>query len=297
LGIECDKVDVAGYSGYAFALAVNEGLCASGPTFLDWHKLASGICGLGRSTLSYVSMDCYSEGNINKQTTSHARYAFKLVKQEIKANRPCVVWGLGLPEFGVVRGIEDENYICVEGGGVPEKIKWDEINAPGGPYVLAFPTIRSNNSDWNMEKESIRNAVIMMTRLDYAENMRCALNAYDYWCSQLKEYNAVKWANCYNTQCWAEARTFAAEFVNRICENYPKVESLTQAQDHLSKVARQLKVVAEMFPFTMKFEPEKITNLEVISKAVSCLKIAKENEVKAIEYLKNSLIDPDFENH
>lgn len=294
LGVNCDLVEVAGYSGYGFALAVNEGLCASGPTFLDWNKLASGVCGLGRSTLSYVSMDCYAEGNINENTTSHARYAFELVKQEIEADRPCVVWGLGIPEFGVVKGIEDDYYLCVQGAGIPEKVKWDEINAPGGPYVLAFPTIRTNNGDWNLEKESIRNGVIMMTRLDYADNMRCGLNAYDYWCSQLEKNNAVTWSNSYNAQCWSEARNWSAEFVERISKQYPKVEPLKQASDHLKFVAEQMNQISKIFPFTMKFEQEMITDQEVITKAISCLKVAKKNEEKSILYLKSALVDTDF---
>jgi hypothetical protein len=289
LGIECDKADVAGYSGYAFALSINEGLCASGPTFLDWNKLASGLCALGRSTMTFISMDCYSEENRNEFTKSHARTAFDLVSEEINAGRPCVVWGLGVPEFGVVRGIEGEDYLCVQGGATPERIRWDEINAPGGPYVLSFPTQRSKNTDWNMERESVRCAVTMMNRLNYASNMQCGLNAYDFWCAQLAEKNAVKWTNSYNAQCWSEARHFAAEFIGKLAKNNSEIKPLNEAHGSFLAVAEQMKGISEMFPFTMKFEKDKITDSETITKAIGYLETAKLNESKALDSLQEAL--------
>lgn len=289
LGLKCDMTDVAGYSGYAFALAVNEGLCASGPTFLDWNKLASGLCALGRTTITFISMDCYSEGNQNKLTKAHAKTVFDLASEEINAGRPCVVWGLGVPEFGVVRGIEDEEYLCVKGGPTPDRIRWDEIDAPGGPYILAFPTPRSENSDWNMERESIRCAVMMLNRLDYTPKMQCGLNAYDFWCEQLDEENAIMWSNSYNAQCWSETRHFAAEFIGRIAKNNSEINPLKEAHNYFLAIAEQMKEISEMFPFTMKFEKEKIIDRETITRAIGYLEIAKANEVKAVFSLKKAL--------
>jgi len=290
IGIECDKADVAGYSGYAFALAVNEGLCASGPTFLDWNKLASGICALGRSTMSFISMDCYSEGNRNENTKSHARRVFDLASDEIDAGRPCVVWGLGIPEFGVVWGIDGDEYLCVMGGGIPERIRWDEIDAPGGPYILAFPTPRSGNTDWNMERESVRCAVMMMNRLSYSSKMQCGFSAYDFWGTQLAEKQAVMWTNSYNAQCWSEARLFAAEFIGRLAGNNPEIKPLEEAHRYFLEVSEQMRGISEMFPFTMKFEKDVITDSETISKAVGYLETAKVNEIQAVDSLKEALL-------
>ena len=290
LGIKCDKADVAGYSGYAFALAVNDGLCASGPTFLDWNKLASGVCTLGRSSMTFISMDCYSEGNRNENTKSHAKTVFDLASGEIDAGRPCVVWGLGVPEFGVVRGIEGQEYLCVQGGATPERIRWDEIDAPGGPYLLSFPTQRSKNADWNMERESIRYAVMMMNRLNYASNMQCGLSAYDFWCTQLAEEKAVIWSNSYNAQCWSEARHFAAEFIGKLAKNNSEIQPLKEAHSCFLAVAEQMNEISEMFPFTMKFEKEKIIDAGTIRKAVGCLERAKASEIQAVDSLKEALL-------
>ncbi|MHC4469351.1 MAG: hypothetical protein ACYS99_00170, partial [Planctomycetota bacterium] len=176
LGVDCDTTDVAGRSGYAFALSINEGLCPSGPTCLDWNALATGVENLGRSTLTFASGDCFTEGHRSDRTLAHAREVFELVRREVGAGRPCVVWGLGLPEFGVVRGVEGEEYLCIASCPTPERVRWDEIDAPGGPYVLAFPTPNVCHGD--PDRDAIRGGVMMMTRPDHGPRWTCGLRAY-----------------------------------------------------------------------------------------------------------------------
>ena len=53
LGVDCDTVDVAGTTGYAFVMSVHEQLCPSGPTVFDWGMLEHGVHLLGRSTLVF----------------------------------------------------------------------------------------------------------------------------------------------------------------------------------------------------------------------------------------------------
>ena len=109
LGEDCDPIDVSGFSGYAFALSINEGLCPSGPTMLEWASLGTGVLtSLGRTVKTFFSGDCFVGEFRNDRTRAHARLAFEMATREIEAGRPCVVWGLGVPEFGVVRGIEGD---------------------------------------------------------------------------------------------------------------------------------------------------------------------------------------------
>lgn len=53
LGAECDQVEVAGFSGYAFHPGVHEELCPSGLTVLDWSRLSRGVHALGRATIEF----------------------------------------------------------------------------------------------------------------------------------------------------------------------------------------------------------------------------------------------------
>jgi len=289
LGVECCIAYVGGHSGYSFALSINEGICASGPTFLDWAALSSAIPGMGRSVMTYQSRECFTDDTRNERTLAHAKEAFELATREVEAGRPCVGWGLGIPEFGVIRGVEDEFYLCVPGGGIPERVKWDKLDAPGGPYLLTFPTPVKRLVNWDFDLESIRRAVMMLTRPNHGANMTCSLEAYDYWCEQLKAKNAIMWANSYNAQCWSEARAQATSFLSVIAKDHPKVNALISAQESFKTVFRNLSKIAEMFPFTMKFEDDKITDEKIIKTAVKHLQGAKEAESKAIEQLKDAL--------
>ncbi|MBT3234041.1 MAG: hypothetical protein HN356_14660 [Calditrichaeota bacterium] len=289
LDVECDMADVAGYSSYAFALAIHEGLCPSGPTLLEWSTLASGIAALGRSTTCFISYDCFTQDSNNKRTRAHAIEVFELVTREIEAGRPCIVWGLGPPEFGVVRGVTEDDYLCVPGGPTPKRLRWDAIDAPGGPSVLAFPTARENPENWDIDREAIRSAVMMMTRPDYRQNTKCGLKAYDYWCSELQDEKAISWSNSYNAQCWAEARMLGSDFLKKVADRHKENVDIGKAHESLRDVAVELGAVAEMFPFTMRFEGDPITDKDVIETAVEHLQAAKAAEEKAIESMNKAL--------
>jgi hypothetical protein len=278
LGVKCSASDVAGHSGYAFALSINTGVCPSGPTSLDWAALAGGVMALGRSALAYVSGDCFTSEHRFDRTRAHARTCFELACREIEAGRPCVVWGLGVPEFGVVRGIEDEEYLCVAGGATPERQRWDEIEAPGGPYLLAFPT--AAESAWDHRREALRRAVQMMTRPDHAPTWTCGLRAYDYWIEVLQDRQALRFGHSYNAQCWAEARACARDFLGTL-------EDCNEAREAFAEAAGALARVAERFPFTK--EPGNIEDAEAIESTVADLRIARDADARGLEAMRATL--------
>ncbi len=67
LNIDCDAVDVAGFSGYAFHIAVHEEVCPSGPTVIDWGRLSRGVHALGRATIEFRSPCCEISGNAHEE--------------------------------------------------------------------------------------------------------------------------------------------------------------------------------------------------------------------------------------
>jgi hypothetical protein len=289
LGEDCDLVDVAGHSSYAFALSINDGMCPSGPTMLEWSSLATGVfTALGRTTETFISCDCFIGEFRNDRTRAHARQAFEMAARETEAGRPCVVWGLGVPEFGVVRGIEGDEYLGVAGGCTPERQKWDTIEAPGGPCVFAFPTPNQKQED--RDRYAVLRAVRMMTRLPWSPKLAFGLPAYDAWIGHLGSKKANAWGNSYNTQCWAEARQQARDFIGRLAERNPAVsEPLGKAHEAYCKVAEAMTAVAEIFPFSM--EPGEVEDAAMIETAVDHLRKAKAAEAGALEAMIGALTD------
>ncbi|MFG0253285.1 MAG: hypothetical protein ACF8NJ_10480 [Phycisphaerales bacterium JB038] len=285
LEVDCDAADVAGYSGYAFALAINDPLCPSGPSSVDWTSLDIGPLQLGRSTLNFLTGDCHTAKTRCQRTSAHCRHAFEIVRREVGANRPCVIWGAGLPEFGVVRGVEGEDYLCVEGGPTPARVRFDELNAPGGPYILAFPT--EVKVDRGRDLAALVRAVDRLSKRDEGPGQKRGLSAYDAWAETLQAKRALRLGNSYNAQCWAEARGYAERFLGRLAQRYPTAVRIALARDAFAEVAALLRAVADLFPFTT--EEGLVEDRQVLEPACEHLRQAREAEARGLARLEEAL--------
>ena len=90
LGVNCDIVDVGGYSGYSFIINVSKGItCPSGPTALPsetWKQIHKGTESLGWTMEHYEYPHSYParEGNPIPQEIEIARELFEKIKKEIE---------------------------------------------------------------------------------------------------------------------------------------------------------------------------------------------------------------------
>jgi hypothetical protein len=286
LGIECDLADVAGYSGYAYAISINPGLCPSGPTDVDWPSLAAGPLSLGRSAMSFICWDCHTDGSRCDRTRAHCRAVFEMIAREIEAGRPCVLWGAGIPEFGVVRGIDGDDYLLVKGGPIPERLGWDGVDAPGGPYALTLPT--PVQVDGRRDLAALVRAVTMMTRPNEGPGGQRGLDAYTFWIDQLRAGEAMIMGHSYNAQCWAEARRHAGTFLGRLVERTERrFPPLVEAHDTMREVADHLAAVAELFPF--RHEEGLVNDAEAVDAAADHLQEARRAEERALTALRTLL--------
>jgi len=293
LGVDCDRADVAGMTGYAFIMSVHKELCPSGPTVFDWGSLLSGISALGRSTLMFQSIDCHTGDFKCDRTREHCRQVFELVRREIEAGRPCVLWGTYVPEFGVVYGIEGENYLvktfkeCMNEEQPP--IPYDGIDAPGGPYMLGFPSKTEFKEEWypSFEKNAIGTGVANLTKTIHFTNYAIGLNAYGQWIKALEENKAHVFGNAYNAQCWSEAKFFAHEFIAKLARKHEKVAKvLGKAEKHYDDVVNAMKTVSTLFPFP---PGEQLKEESVRKEAIDALRRAKDSETLAVKALTESL--------
>lgn len=286
LGIDCDQTDVAGFSGYAFHLCIHKDLCPSGPTVLNWDALNFGVRFLGRSTLTFYSGQCHSEGYKSELTREHCRSAFEMAKSEIVAGRPCVIWGAYVPEFAACMGVDGDAYLvksfkeCINQEQPP--IPFDEINAPGGAYVLGFPNA-TDLKQLHADQHAVLRAVEMSRRpsSDYVYGPA----AYDMWADALRAHRADSGGNAYNAACYAEGRRFAGEFLERMAKrNEFAAGELNRAAADYAKAADATAQVAKLFPFPGEWG-EKIEDDNIIGEAAGALKAAKDAESDAIKTL------------
>jgi hypothetical protein len=283
LGVECDTVDVAGYSGYAFVMVVHEELCPSGPTAFDWGMLDRGPHLLGRSIVSFRGAKCGG-------APGDFRAAYDLAKSEIEAGRPVVVWGAYVPEFAIAVGVEDGSYLVKSFKpftGEPEPpIPHDELQTPGGVYVLGFPS-EVEFSQAEADRGAVWHAVEMIGRPSLAPPYATGLAAYDQWVAALEAGKADPFGNAYNAQCWAEAKRFAGEFLARLAaRNESVAEPLGEAAAAYGETAAEMAKVAKLFPFPGS--EEQVKDEEACAEAIAALRSAREAEVRAQAALRQS---------
>jgi hypothetical protein len=286
LGVECDLADVAGYSGYAFCMSVHKELCPSGPTVIDWHRLADGVNCLGRAAVSFFS---YSEYPLNKegelyQKNSRALYEF--VRRETDAGRPCVIWGTYVPEFAVAIGCADDHYHvssfrqCINQEQPP--IPLADLDLVNIHYALAFPT-KSFLHPESADQRVVHHAAQLLTQRGDFVGYGWGAEGYRNWITALEQNKAHVFGNAYNAQCWHEMKHLAGVFLKRIADRYERVSApLTEAAGHLAICAEHLERVAKLFSF-----PPQVEELSAADRStgVASLQYAAAAEEQAVSAL------------
>jgi hypothetical protein len=285
LGIDCDPADVAGFSGYAFHLGIHEVVCPSGPTVLDWSRLSRGVHSLGRATVELRSPGGEESGRARQES---CRAAFDLVRREIQAGRPCVLWGTYVPEFGVVVGIEDDSYEVKTFKEVLHQeqppIRYDETEAPGGTYALGFPA-EAEYGELPRDLEAILEALRLWERPAYGP-YRFGVDGYEAWIEALTAGRAERFGTGYNAACYAEGRRFARQFLERMSARRPLAASLLrEATEAYRDAAAAMGRLSEVFPFGHE-EQGPITAAEKIEEATGLLTQARVAESRAMASLR-----------
>lgn len=291
LGVDCDQVDVAGYSGYAFHLCIDAKLCPSGPSVLSWDSLNEGVRKLGRSTNMYYSGQCHCEGFITDLTRAHCRTAFELAKAEVLAGRPCVLWGAYLPEFAAVTGFTGDSYIvesfkgCM--GQEQPPIPFDQVNAPGGVYLLMLPD-KTETPVLHADMHAVSRAAAMWNTPGFA-TYRYGADGYKLWAEALEAKRADGGGNAYSAACYSEGRRFANVFFGRLAtRNAFAAEKLAMASKRYGVAADAMEQVAKLFQFPGTWG-QPVADDGVIKQAIELLSEARDAETQAVTHLSQIL--------
>jgi hypothetical protein len=257
-GIDCDVAEVAGRSGYAFVTNVFEGrLCASGPTALGietWVQMREGTESLGYKLEHWTDYSAEPRGEApSVKELEKMKRLFDRVRNEIDQGRPAVLWGIAVPEYGLVNGYEGDSYIVssFRGAiGMPDgPVKYHELDAPGC-YDAYF--IKGRNERKEVAKEMLSRALRFATGEVRSEKGYVnGPQAFLAWADAL-EPSAVDersyMSNAYVGACAQEAKGLASTFLGRLAKStgYPEMSVASQAYADLSA---HLQKFTALFPF------------------------------------------------
>jgi len=159
------------------------------------------------------------------------------------------------------------------------------LDAPGGLYVLGFPTAMKMPRE-AADREAINDALDAMSWRPIEEDWATGPAAFELWARSLEKNEAAAFGNAYNAQCWAEARRFAEQFVERVAARNEHVPLLRDAHAAFKRSADALERVGKLFPFPGS--PDHLTE-SARRDGADALRAAKGAETEAGNLLRDAL--------
>lgn len=287
LGLDVDNVDVAGHSGYAFHMCITNVAGVEGPTVLPLEDLANGCRMLGRGTLELQGANWREAVDAGADSDE----AYQLARRELDLGRPSIMWGTGLPEFGVITGYEADEYLYRWSGDPDQelRVRYNDLSSPGGRYLLMFPT-QTEFPRAEADRVALANALHFLHRRPELPHLRFGLEAYDVWIAALQGKRANGFGNNYCAQCFSNGKQYARDFVGRLAaRNEHAAGPLDEAIIAYEDCADAMGIVAQTFPFPGP-EEENIEDLVSIDQAAEALATARDAEMRAAGAMAEALL-------
>ncbi len=272
---------IYGTSGYAFIMNIHKELCPSGPTAFSQEPINSLAANLGYDLYGTVFVKT-DPGFKQKQ-----KEAWEMTKLAIDNDLPTFGWELNIPEYYMIYGYDNENYLFYDLDGKPMKKKWDTL----GETEIGVVSIFSGNPN---NKEKSVNQILKETfefTLKFAKKNKewtfplyeNGLKAYEVWIDALQQDKYLLFGLAYNAQVWAECRANAFEFLKEAKQKL-NTDILDNLIEHYDVISWSLQKVAKLFPMGI----EK-TDKESVETAIDSLFLAKEAEKAALAEMKHVL--------
>jgi len=303
LGNDCDTVDVGGVSGYAFLINVAKGVtCPSGPTAFPektWKQIRKATEELGWTleTIAYEGSYPQKEGAPTSKEIEKTREIFEKIKREItEKDHPVVLWGLVIPEYGIIKGYEGNSYIVSTYRsitGQPETpVPFHDLKAPGCLDSIFFRE-RIKRRGETADKEALQRAIdFASAKVSVRSNYVAGPEALSEWANALETLPQDKQnyhGNSYVGACYSEGREMCAQYLRRLAKKYPGKQSrqLLEAAEAYDMGWKFMKDFTKLFPFDFRGD----MNLEKRKEGAALLRRAKPYEEEAITQMKVALED------
>lgn len=225
-----------------------------------------------------------------------ARRLFTLIRKEVNEDKPVILWGIPVPEWGIVKGYKEENYIVSTFRQIQEKyenqIPYNKINAMGSINALFIENFYDRKDIEIDYKESIERAISIAKENKYGRSGHITgLEAYDRWryLMENEEDEGTKYfGNAYLIQVFQAGKQSVTRFLRKInnqFKNMPQQISIEKAINEYQEIEKIYKELAELFPLAYG----KILKQEKTKTGVELIQALKNHEDKGIRSLEQAL--------
>ena len=303
LGEKISTDEIAGFTGYGFLLNVpKQGLWSSSPTSHNgFDIIIKALSKFGWKIRKYhepesLPSDFSHSKPLSMRDDIRASNLFEIIKKEINKDKPVVLWGVHVPEYGIVNGYNRDNYIVSSIHTLDERFKnqipYNKLDAEGSVIVYMFDRKIDSKIESKDHKESIIRAI------RFAESKKLAfkifvsgVDAYDTWIEQLEEgftEDTKYFGNQYMINSYLDARKSVVEYLGKLIKLYrgtPQINELYQTFHEYQKVVKIYKELSKLFP---RRGFDSVTE-DKGKRAINLLGLLKKHEVEAIACMKKAV--------
>ena len=302
LGSEVTTDDLAGFTGYGFLLSVPKGrLLLGAPTAHTlWSTFASLIRKFGWKVKSYIEEESLPSDHEHNQPLSirddlRAQKIYEKIKKEIDKDKPVVLWGIPVPEFCIVKGYRNHNYVVSTYANLSKELQnqfpYNKIDSEGSVHLIMFDKATDEEISDKDYKESIERAIYISENKNLGrEGYITGVSAYDEWINTLEEIEdegTEYFANAYMIDSFLHGRKSVIKYLEKLSKRFSSFAQsipLQKAADEYKIVVENYEKLSESFPRNY----DGILTPELCAKGASILRALKEHEEEAIYLLKRA---------
>lgn len=246
MGCPLDRKFITGASGFAFRIwAEVKTQCPSAMSIFDFEllKKAVELCGYSCSHISRL----WHEAHLEAERRELAKQAIRTAVDE---GRAPVVWGIGIPEWGLIAGYDDDAqiYETINCLGQRGEMPYTQLGQGEVPILaVTIPGKPGGKSVRNLARETLQAAVNHArgreweNRPDY-EN---GLAAYPVWAALIKNVDQTGFSSQYYVGTYTHFRDCAATYLAALASEdsrmLPAAEKYASVAAHL-KDARDARI-------------------------------------------------------
>lgn len=295
LGVDVGLNEVIAVSGYGWITnAMRKNMCPSAPS--AYHRdvwmgnyRATENLGYGLEAVTSGSFERDGKQKLTTDSVVNAGKQFEVVKKEVDADRPVVMWGIPIPEYGIVNGYRGEEYIVKTFRsliGQPDSpIQYTDLMAPGGLMILRFMA-RIKIDPKKAAVETLRRGYRLgIGDVNKLPEYAIGPEAYDVFFKNLTEesFDGDSYhGTAYSMACLMEAKWAIAGYLRKVDPIVgPNLIDIANKYEALHKIIQQCHEEFPMGPGEMLDEKCVVV--------AGLLREAKKVEVEALEDLKKVL--------
>ena len=236
-GCNLDRKLITGASGFAFRIWIHETMCPSAMSTFDFAALLrAGVEFCGYTCTHIIRL--WDQVNMESERREQAHEAIKLA---VDCGHAPVVWDIGIPEWGLIKGYDDEMqvYETIDCFGRQGAMPYVQLGKREIPILsVTIPGKATGQSLYELAPRALAAAISHAHGLEIRFGIVNGLEAYPVWAALIKSSDQTGFNSQYYAGIYTHFRDCAAAYLSFLASENPKFKP---ASEVYAQVAECLK--------------------------------------------------------